>query len=238
MDVFVIPVGPDRYELYCEQPFSREHASPPAAGIVGRVRQRFEDWLRRAEEWDPSSSVGTGRFARLHDKAMAWVAERVVEQRLLWNLRRETAVTAVHPETLPVTQALAIVHRSLQQDLERHQYWVWVDGVSLRGHVRRLGPLFLLIPGIANLPALYFGFRTVGHWYSRGGARHGLQAVHWIPASRVRPDGVARVSAPAASRASGAVDDIAERLGLAPLRALLRSGQQALVSMLPVRLAL
>ncbi len=129
MDVFVIPVGPDQYELYCEQPFSREHRSAPAVGLIGRVRQRVEDWIRTAEEWDSSSSVGTGRFARLHDKVMAWVAERVVEQRLLWNLRSETAVTAVHPDDLSHDQAIAIIHRSLQTDLERHQYWVWVDGV-------------------------------------------------------------------------------------------------------------
>jgi hypothetical protein len=180
MDVFIIPVGPDGYELYCEQSFARGAASTPAAGIFGRARQRFDDWLHQAEHWDEtSSSASSGRLARLHDKVMGWVAERVAEQRLLWNLRSETAVTAVHPDDLSPDQAQTIIRRSLQQDLERHQYWVWVDGVLFLVTFVALGPLFLLIPGVANLPALYFGFRMVGHWYSRGGARHGLRRIHW-----------------------------------------------------------
>jgi len=183
MDVFVIPVGPDRYELYCDQPFARERTATPVRGIIGRLRQRIEDWLRTAEEWDPSSSPGStgGRLARLHDRVMAWVAERVTEQRLLWNLRRETAVTAAHPDYLSADQAIATIRDALRKDLERHQYWVWVDGVLFVVTFVALGPLFLLIPGVANLPALYFGFRTVGHWYSRRGARHGLEWVQWVP---------------------------------------------------------
>jgi len=215
MDVFVIPVGPDQYELYCEQPFSREHASStPAAGIVGRVRQRIEDWIRTAEEWDASSSAGTGRLARLHDKVMAWVAERVVEQRLLWNLRSETEVRAIHPDDVSHDQAIAIVRHSLQTDLERHQYWVWVDGVLFLVTFIALGPLFLLIPGIANLPAVYFGFRTVGHWYSSGGARHGLNRVRWIPQPSPILTELREVSLLEASLREARVDDIAERLHL------------------------
>src|SRR6187399_1928868 len=131
MDVFVIPVGPDRYELYCEQPFTAE---PSAASVddsvVGRIKRRFEDLLRRAEQWEPpSGSSSRGFMTRFHDKAMGWVAERVVEQRLLWNLRRETTVTAVHPDDVSSDEARAIVYRLLQQDAARHAYWVWVDGL-------------------------------------------------------------------------------------------------------------
>jgi hypothetical protein len=182
MDVFVIPAGPDGYELYCEQPFSRGNPSTPASGIVGRLRQRIEDWLRRAEQWDESTASASGsRLGRLHDRVMAWVAERVAEQRLLWNLRRETAVNAMHPDDLSEAQVDGIIKRALQKDLERHQYWVWVDGVLFLVTFIALGPLFLLIPGVANLPALYFGFRMVGHWYSRGGALHGMRRVQWHP---------------------------------------------------------
>jgi hypothetical protein len=215
MDVFVIPVGPERYELYCEQPFSSTVASPPAAGVIGRLRRRIEDWLRSAEHWDASSAEGpTGRMARLHDRVMAWVAERVAEQRLLWNLRRETAVTAVHPDDLSADQALDIIQRSLRQDLDRHQYWLWVDGVLFVVTFVALGPLFLLIPGIANLPALYFGFRTVGHWYSRGGARHGIRGVRWNPEpSAVLGELRDVVRLPVAER-DARLDDIAARLQL------------------------
>jgi hypothetical protein len=181
LDVFVIPVGPGGYELYCEQPFTAEPSAVSVnPGVVGRIKHRFEELLRRAEQWEPPlADSSRGLMARLHDKAMGWVAERVVEQRLLWNLRRETTVTAVHPDDLSTDEARAIVFRALQQDAERHAYWVWVDGVLFAVTFVALGPLFLLIPGVANLPAVYFGFRTVGHWYSRGGARHGLGAVTW-----------------------------------------------------------
>jgi len=181
MDVFVIPVGPDQYELYCEQPFSADSQSAAAAtGFLGRFQQRFEDLLRRAEQWEPPhAQQPRGLVARVQDRAMGWVAERIAEQRLLWNLRRETTVTAAHPDDLALDQVRGIVHRVLQQDLDRHQYWVWVDGLLFLVTFVVLGPLFLLIPGIANLPALYFGFRAAGHWYSRGGARHGLQTVVW-----------------------------------------------------------
>jgi hypothetical protein len=216
MDVFVIPVGPDRYELYCEQPFARDTASAPVSGVIGRTRQRIEDWLRQAEQWDPSSSPGTarGRLAQLHDRVMAWVAERVAEQRLLWNLRRETAVAARHPDDLGHDEVLAIIHKSLQQDLERHQYWVWVDGALFLVTFVALGPLFLLIPGIANLPALFFGFRTVGHWYSRRGALHGLRRIQWIPepCPPVTELREVRLLSPAAREAR--VNDIAARLHL------------------------
>jgi hypothetical protein len=181
MDVFVITVGSERYEHYSEQPLAADsQPGAPASGQVGRLKQRFEDRLRRAERWEPSrSDAKQGFAARLHDRTMAWVAERVAEQRLLWNLHRESTVTAAHPDDLSPEQTQAIVRRILQHDLERHQYWAWVDGVLFLVTFIGLGPIFILIPGIANLPALYFGFRAVGHWYARGGAKCGLSSVAW-----------------------------------------------------------
>jgi hypothetical protein len=218
MDVFVIPVGSQRYELYCEQPFSRERSSLPPSGLAGRIRRRIEDWLRSAEQWDPSSSgKAAGRLARLQDRVMAWVAERVAEQRLLWNLRRETAVPATHPDDLSGEQVLIIIQQSLRQDLERHQYWVWVDGVLFLVTFVALGPLFLLIPGIANLPALYFGFRTVGHWYSRGGARHGLQRIRWSPQPSAALTELREVPLLPPEAREARLNEIAERLQLCRL---------------------
>jgi hypothetical protein len=182
MNVFVIPVGRERYELYCEQPFASD---PPAEtadhSLFARLKRRLEDLLRRAEQWEEQEARERprGLLARLHDRTMAWVAERVAEQRLLWNLRRETTVVADYPDDLTPEQAHTLIVRILQKDFERHQNWVWVDGALFLVTFVGLGPLFLLIPGIANLPALFFGFRTVAHWYSRGGARHGLRSVTW-----------------------------------------------------------
>ena len=215
MDVFVIPVGPDRYELYCEQPFTAEPATASVdESMTGRIKRRFEDLLRRAEQWESPAVDSRGLMGRLHDKAMAWVAERVVEQRLLWNLRRETIVGAIHPDDLSPAQARNIVYRALEQDAERHQYWVWVDGILFVVTFVGLGPLFLLIPGVANLPALYFGFRTAGHWYSRGGAKHGLQTVTWTTLSSPSLTELRQIATLPSSIREGRVDEIAVSLGL------------------------
>ena len=50
MDVFVIPIGPDRYELYCESPVEAPQPAPGSSGIVGRIRYRFAVMLHQAEE--------------------------------------------------------------------------------------------------------------------------------------------------------------------------------------------
>ena len=219
MDVFVIPVGPERYELYCEQPFA---ADPPPdavdATLVGRLKRRIDDLLRRAERWEHRErDVRRGLLTRVHDRTMAWVAERVVEQRLLWNLRRESAVVANSPDDLTPEQADTLVRHILQKDLQRHQYWVWVDGMLFLVTFVGLGPLFLLIPGIANLPALFFGFRTVGHWYSRGGARHGLRSVTWSSRPCARLTELRRVSGLPTDQRDARVKEISAQLGLAGL---------------------
>jgi hypothetical protein len=126
-------------------------------------------------------------------------------------------VTAIHPDDLASDQVLAVIRQSLQKDLDRHQYWVWVDGLLFLVTFVALGPLFLLIPGIANLPALYFGFRTVGHWYSRGGARHGLRGIQWLPRPSTMLTEFRSVAALPPEARSVRVADIAARLGLEKL---------------------
>jgi hypothetical protein len=184
MDVFVIPVGPDRYELYCEQPVAGEEPiEPETAGFVGRLRRRFVGFVRSAEERhrngqfpdpEPKSWVG-----RMQDRALAWVAERIAEQRLLWNLRGETSVHAAHPADMTFDQVHALIRDSLQRDYDRHRRWMFIDGILFLVTFVALGPLFIIIPGVANLPALYFGFRTVGHFLSMRGARNALHNVTW-----------------------------------------------------------
>ena len=50
MDVFVIPIGADRYELYCEAPIDAPEPEAGASGIIGRIRYRFAVMLHQAEE--------------------------------------------------------------------------------------------------------------------------------------------------------------------------------------------
>jgi hypothetical protein len=212
MDVFVIPIGPDRYELYCETSVEAPPIDPAATGMVGRIRYRFAVVLHQAEERQrgdapPATGVPTW-VTRFQEYVMAWVAERVAEQRLLWNLRRESAVVAAYPQDLTFDHALTLIRRTLQRDYERHRVWLVVDGVLLV-----VSGVLALLPG-PNIVAYYFAFRVMGHWLSMRGASHGLHRVEWTgrpcePLTDLREaaslDGAAR---------ERRVDEIAARLRL------------------------
>jgi hypothetical protein len=182
MDVFVIPVGPDRYELYCEQPIVADEPNDPQPGLFGRLRERFRKLIREAEarrHTGNSESTSRAWTARQQDRVMAWVVERIAEQRLLWNLRGETAATAAHPADMTFDEVHTVIRATLQHDFERRRRWMFIDGLLFLVTFVALGPLFLVIPGVANLPALYFGFRAVGHFLSMRGASQGLKRVTW-----------------------------------------------------------
>ena len=105
MDVFVIPVGHDDYELYCETGSSPLDAEGEPSGWFGRLRHQFSMMLHAAAERrqrgahlsDPQYRTWWGRAK---ERMLAWAAERIAEQRLLWSLRRETEAVIVHPEDL------------------------------------------------------------------------------------------------------------------------------------------
>ena len=106
MDVFVIPVGASRYELYCEVadvPPTEQEA--PSTGILGQLRHKFAVMLKAAEERQHRRRAGEeleakGLMGRIQDRCMAWVVERIAEQRLLWQLRRQTAAVAMYYSTV------------------------------------------------------------------------------------------------------------------------------------------
>lgn len=219
--MFVIPVGRQRYELYAEQPDVLEGNHEPApTGFAGRIRHRFSTLVRAAEARQRSAhshEASTSLFGRLQDRAMAWVAERAAEQHLLWSLRGQTTVVAAHPSDMTFDEVEALIRRMLKCDYERHRNWTIIDGLLFLVTFVLLGPFFLLIPGIANLPALYFGFQTVSHFFSMRGAAQGLHRVHWTgrpcpPLSELR-DAVLLKTTDRANR----VHDIATRLRLAHL---------------------
>ncbi len=184
MDVFVIPVGPDRYDLYYERPADDDELTDTQpAGFLDKVRARFAAFIRAAEKHEHASPVEHAEpkswAGRLHDRGMRWVAERIAEQRLLWNLRGQDAVTVMHPTDMSFPQVHTLVRDILKQDHDRRRKWMVIDGLLFLITFVALGPLFVLIPGVANLPALYFGFRTAGHFLSMRGASYGLSHVTW-----------------------------------------------------------
>lgn len=181
MDVFVIPLGRDRYELYSEQPVELEPSAEASPGWMSRVMKRVSAALRDSEE--RRSAGGPERpnswFGRLQDRAMAWVVDRIAEQRLLWNLRSATTALAHHPSDMQFEQVMTVVRADLRKSYDRHRRWLVIDSILLGVTTIALGPLFLLIPGVANLPAFYFAFRVLGHFLSMRGAANGLKRVTW-----------------------------------------------------------
>ena len=181
MDVYLVPVGPNRFGLYCE---SVEDQAPPQAeradGLWKRLYQKFsavlaaiereQDRIRAAPAAQPESG---GLMHRLRLRGLRWIAERIAEQRLLWKLRGQSEVGAFFPSGIDAAVALATIRGSLDRDLSRHLRWLAVDAI---------GGLFSLLlvplPG-PNVPGYYFTFRLVGHLLAIQGARHGLRVVSW-----------------------------------------------------------
>ena len=203
MDVFLVPVAPDRYELYCEEPddpVPGDDEGPPK-GFVGRIVHRFRVQLAEAEhahrrETDPDAARPS--FAgRVKARTLRWIAEAIAEQRLLWQLRSRASARLFHPDDLTDAQARQLLRRSLQRDWEKHRFWLVVDSLGGIGSL-----LLVLIPG-PNVLGYYFAFRIVGHYLSLRGARRGLVAFTWTLESS-RPLATLRtvVSDPPESRAA------------------------------------
>jgi len=180
MNIYLVPVGLDRYELYCEV----DNHHPADGGETARGwRQRASQGFHRALAYveserrqrlaRASAAESRTRGQRVRDRVIGWLAERVAEQRLLWHLRNQIAVTAHHPDDLSPSDAEDVVRRSLRGDSRRHLVWMLVDAFIYLASLP-LTP----IPG-PNVLALYFSFRAVGHLLSWMGARHGLRRVQW-----------------------------------------------------------
>ena len=182
MDVFVIPVGPDRYELYCEQPVP---GRADRAGDRGIHRQTAPAvWRDRsgggrtsaqrpgagcgAEELDrPDAGSRHGVGGRAHRRAAAALEPA-----------RADDGNGGAPADMTFEQVDALIRESLQRDYDRHRRWMYIDGVLFVVTFIVLFPL-VVIPGVANLPALYFGFRAIGHFLSMRGTLNGLRNVAW-----------------------------------------------------------
>jgi hypothetical protein len=169
--------------LYGEQPAETgDLDDAPSSGVIGRLKHKVAVALRTAEERRhraPADDSNRDAFGRLQDRMWAWVVERIADQRLLWNLRGAHAATVAHPEDMTFEQVLGLVRRNLRADYARHRKWLVIDGVLFVVTSVTLGPLALMIPGVANLPAFYFGFRTIGHFLSMRGAAQGIDRVRW-----------------------------------------------------------
>lgn len=178
MDVFLVPVGGSRYQLYVE--VHHEEPTPGAEGAgAGSFRerqvQRFRSMLSEAEQerlrrerGEPSQGGGLWRAV------MRKMAETVAEQRLLWHLRHQRTVRLLHPDDLPGAAAVAEATRQCAADFAKHRRWLVVHLILAAS----TGVVFFFVPG-PNLIAYYFVFRAVGHYFAMRGARRGVSDVRW-----------------------------------------------------------
>jgi hypothetical protein len=181
MEVFLVPLGAERHELYCEPSEDDEAAADAGTdqpGFFSRMRRRFSEMLRAAEvararrargEYDPIDTW----WERARARVLAKVADAVAEQRLLWHLRHHTAARLHHPPDMTAEQALAIMRASMLRDRDRHFRWLIIDAILML-----LSAALVIVPG-PNVLGYYFAFRVVGHYLSWRGARQGLDVVVW-----------------------------------------------------------
>jgi hypothetical protein len=180
VDVFLIPIGVDRYELYCEVADEDPTGVAPDhdRGFFRGLVRKFRDTLNRIErdrrqheaEGDDHAH---GWFERLKRSAMRVIAESIAEQRLLWHMRRQHDAVVVHPADIAADAAERVVRKAMQVDFEKHRRWLAIDSVLLT-----LSAALILVPG-PNVLGYYFAFRVVGHYFSMRGARQGLDGVVW-----------------------------------------------------------
>ena len=179
MDVYLVPVGRDRYELYCEVPDAADdEAQQPdeSRGFFKRLRDRFSEMLAEAERErrDPHpAQAEAGWLGRVKRQTLRWVAESIAEQRLLWLLRKETEDCLFYPDDLDATAAMSLLKSQLGRDFDKHRFWLIVDTLGFIA-----SGLLMLVPG-PNLLAYYFAFRMVGHYFSLRGARQGMRFISW-----------------------------------------------------------
>jgi hypothetical protein len=186
MDVFLVPVRPATYELYCEHVDEPEPPSDeiPAGRwarfrpriVFARLKNRFHQMLVDAERErrrENAAVIDGNWLVRVRRRMMRWVAESIAEQRLLWNLRTHDEATLHYPDDLSESTADGQIRQQLARDFEKHRFWLAIDSILMV-----LAGLLILVPG-PNIIGYFFAFRVVGHFFSVRGARNGLDRVVW-----------------------------------------------------------
>jgi hypothetical protein len=176
VNIYLIPLASGRFEPYYEQEEPDEPAPDggSAPGLVARVTARFSQMIRDAErDRHEATHDASTTMARLQRKLMGWVAERVAEQRLLWQLRRADSATLHVPAEMEAAMALRLLHQGLQRDADRHLRLLGLHALGLVASAP-----FVVFPG-PNIFGYFFTFTVVGHFLAYRGARRGDALVAW-----------------------------------------------------------
>ncbi len=175
MDVYLVPIGRDRFECYYEAPDVEEPEPAHEPGFFGRMKARFQGQLRDAERARHRAPVHEPAtlLNRLQTRSMRWIAERIAEQRLLWHLRTAVEATLHIPTDLERVGAEQMMRESMRRDADRH---LKLFGVHT-GLLLLVAPV-AVVPG-PNALGYLFTFTVVGHFLAWRGARRGLSGVRW-----------------------------------------------------------
>lgn len=176
MDVYLVPVGPDRFECYYEAAAQDDLEEPvESRGFFARMRAKFNQQLKEAEDARHQKAIEEPRtfLGRIQKRSMRWIAERVAEQRLLWHLRTVDAATLHIPTDLASDQADAIMRENLKWDADHHRNRLILHSLALIISV----PV-AVVPG-PNVLGYLFTFTVVGHYLAWRGAVRGLHQIAW-----------------------------------------------------------
>ena len=174
MDVYLVPVGPDRFECYYEAEEQEETEEPAeGANFIARMRATFNAQLKEAEAARHQQRIEEPKtfLGRMQKRTMRWIAERIAEQRLLWHLRKVDAATLHVPEDLADPDS--IMRASLKRDADHHRNRLILNSVALI-----LSIPVALVPG-PNVLGYLFTFTVVGHFLAWRGAVRGLHQIAW-----------------------------------------------------------
>lgn len=176
MDVYLVPIGTDRFESYYEAPDDDSPTeSPEGVGFFGRLRVRFQTQLKEAEQARHQAAPDQPQtfLGRMQKRSLSWIAERIAEQRLLWHLRSADAATLHIDAAMNPQEAEAMMRASLKREADRHVRLLAVHSLGLIASA----PV-AFVPG-PNVLGYLFTFTVVGHFLSWRGARNGLTEVQW-----------------------------------------------------------
>ena len=216
-DVYLVPLGSAGYELFCESA-EGEDVDPLEEGSgADRLYVRFRRMMaevqgqrraRRLAEVPADPATKQPWPIRIRNTIVGWVAEAIAEWRLLWHLRKQTALELVHPADLDGDKALEVTRRRLGRDAEHHLRRLFTSSVL----ALLLGLLFF-VPG-PNVIGYYFGFLAVGHLLAWRGARHGLAHVQWRTRASEPLGELSGILDLHPDERAGHVRDVAAKLGL------------------------
>ena len=174
MNVYLVPIGPDRWECYYEAAEQDEEVDR-GKGFFAGLRHTFHQQLKEAENARHQAAIEEPKtfLGRMHKRSLAWIAERIAEQRLLWHLRRATAATLHIPADLLPEAGDRVMRYIMKRDADRHRNRLIPHSLLLI-----LSGLVAVIPG-PNVLAYLLTFTVVGHFLSWRGANNALHGVAW-----------------------------------------------------------